>query len=182
MRHTHYYRVKARTHFELGYKLAKLFKGPSLEIYHDTLKKIVINKELLLDSQKYLKFTEESFPQYIEELKGYAKGLDVDFSSYWITFLSEELDTYLEKCTSCFSQDGMIIGHNEDFYNYYEDKIAVVEKSVGNIDVLELYYYNSLGGSACGINSNRYVQTINDLHHGNHQIGVPRNIIARWMS
>lgn len=182
MSHVHYYRVKARTHFELGVQLARLFKGPSLEIYHDTLKKTTINKNLLSLSAAYLKVTEECFPHYIEELRGYAHELEVDFSTYWITFLSEELDTYPEKCTSCFSHDGMIIGHNEDFYGYYKDKIALVEKSVGDMNFLELYYYNSLGGTACGVNSNGYVQTINTLHHADSQIGIPRNIIARWLS
>jgi hypothetical protein len=50
------------------------------------------------------------------------------------------------------------------------------------LTTFELYYYNSLGGSACSINSNGYAQTINTLHHTDQQIGIPRNIIAPWLS
>lgn len=182
MRHTHYYQIKAKTHFEEGYKLAKLFKPSALEIYHDTLAKTLPLEKLLIKSKLYLNKTATLFPQYIEILKGYAKGLDVDFHLFWLTFLSEEFNTYPEKCTSCFSSDGMIIGHNEDFYSYFKDRIVIIEKTVGKESTIELYYHNSIGGNTCSINSHGYVQTINDLHHGASHIGVPHNIIARWMS
>lgn len=182
MRHTHYYRVKARTHFELGYKLAKLFKSPSLDTYHAILKQTFLNKKILSESQIYFRFTQDHFPQYIEELKGYANGLGVDFGSFWLTFLYEELNAYPEKCTSCYSSDGMIIGHNEDFDDHFKKRISLVEKTVGNMNIFELYYYNSLGGTSCSINSHGYVQTINTQNHTDQRIGVPRNVIARWLS
>jgi hypothetical protein len=182
MKHLHYYQVKAQTHFELGSKLAQLFKAPSLQLYSSILDKIPSQKEAHIWAQKHLQPTEEQFPQYIEELRGYASGLGVDFGSFWLTFLTEELNIYPEKCTSCYSHDGLIIGHNEDFLPYFENTISLVEKTLGNMNVFEIYYYNSLGGSACSINSNGYVQTINTLHHADQQIGVPRNVIARWLS
>lgn len=182
MKHLHYYQVKAQTHFELGNKLAQLFKGPSLALYSSLLLKIVALKPEKEDVKLYLETTEKYFPQYIEEIKGYAHGLGVDFESYWLTFLLEELDIYPEKCTSCFSSDGMIVGHNEDFFPYFENTIAILDKTLGNSNTFELYYYNSIGGTACGINSNGYVQTINTLDHIDKQIGVPRNIISRWLS
>jgi hypothetical protein len=182
MKHLHYYQVKAQTYFELGDKLAKLFKAPSLEIYHSIFKKIPLNETLLKESQNCLKITEETFPNYIEEIRGYASGLGVDFDSFWLTFLTEELDIYPEKCTSCFSSDGMIVGHNEDNFPYFTGTISIVEKMLGNMSIFELYYYNSIGGSACSVNSNGYIQTINTLHHTDKQIGIPRNIISRWLS
>jgi len=182
MRHTHYYRVKARTHFELGYKLAKLFKSPSLDTYRVILKQTFFNKKILSESQIYFHLTQEYFPNYIEELKGYANGLGVDFGSFWLTFLFEELNAYPEKCTSCFSSDGMIIGHNEDFDDYFKKRISLVEKTVGDISIFELYYYNSLGGTSCSVNSHGYVQTINTQNHTDQRIGIPRNVIARWLS
>ncbi|MCX6730823.1 MAG: C45 family autoproteolytic acyltransferase/hydrolase [Candidatus Roizmanbacteria bacterium] len=182
MKHSHYYQVKAQTHFELGSKLAVLFKSSSLTTYTSILRKIAPKKSTLIDAQKHLHVSEEYFPQYIEELKGYAHGLDVDFDSFWLTFLFEELNAYPDKCTSCFSTDGMIVGHNEDFPLFFEDTISVLEKTIGDKTIFELFYINSLGGSACGINSHGFIQTINTLNHTDQQIGVPRNIIARWLS
>lgn len=47
---------------------------------------------------------------------------------------------------------------------------------------MELYYYNTLGGCSISINSRGYVQAINTLTHTKRQVGVPRNVIARWFS
>ena len=182
MRHLHYYRVSAKTHFELGYKLGKLFKSPSLDTYHAILKRISFNTDLLAHSQQYLQITEDYFPSYVEEIKGYAKGLGVSFASYWMAFLNEELDVYPEKCTSIVTNNGLLIGHNEDYDDHFKKRLALVEKTVGQTTIMELFYYNSLGGSACSINSHGYVQTINTLTHTDERIGVPRNIIARWLS
>ncbi|MCX6732844.1 MAG: C45 family autoproteolytic acyltransferase/hydrolase [Candidatus Roizmanbacteria bacterium] len=182
MKHSHYYQVKAQTHFELGNKLAILFKSSSLKTYSSMIQKIAPRKSTFIEAHKYLELSEMHFPHYIEELRGYAHGLEVDFDSFWLTFLFEELNTYPEKCTSCFSADGKIIGHNEDFPLFFEDTISILEKTIGGITIFELFYINSLGGSACGINSHGFVQTINTLNHTDQQIGVPRNIIARWLS
>lgn len=182
MKHLHYYQVKAQSNFELGSKLALLFKPSSLQIYSSLLKKINPKKSTFIDAQKYLQLSEAQFPSYIEELRGYAHGLEIDFDSFWLTFLFEELDAYPERCTSCFSADGMIIGHNEDFPLFFENTISIIEKTVGNTTLFELFYTNSLGGSACGINSHGVVQTINTLNHTDQQIGIPRNVVARWLS
>jgi hypothetical protein len=45
-----------------------------------------------------------------------------------------------------------------------------------------LFYVNSLGGNAISINSHGFVHAVNSLAHGDHQIGVPRNMVARWLS
>lgn len=182
MRHTHYYRVKAQSHFELGYKLGKLFKAPSLDTYHAILKQISIQKPLLHHAQTFLQLTQDRFPHYIEELKGYAKAIDVDFASYWLVFLNEELDIYPEKCSTVITNEGKLVGHNEDFDDHFKKRITVLEKTIGNVSILELFYYTSLGGTSCSINSNGYAQTINTLNHTDQRIGIPRNVIGRWLS
>lgn len=182
MRHTHYYRVKAQSHFELGYKLGKLFKAPSLDTYHAILKQISIKKPILNHAKTFLQLTQDRFPHYIEELNGYAKGIDVDFASYWLVFLNEELDVYPEKCSTVITNNGSLVGHNEDFDDHFKKRITVLEKTIGYVSVLELFYYTSLGGTSCSINSHGYAQTINTLNHTDQRIGIPRNVIGRWLS
>ena len=182
MTHLNYYQVKARSHFELGYKLAQLFKKSFLERYHDLIEKAASNRALVSHSQQYLHLTNERFPHYIEELKGYANGVGVEFGNFWLTYLHTALDTFPEKCTSCFSSDGMIIGHNEDNFSFLTERIVLLEKTIQGTTILELYYSHGLGGDACGINSHGYVQTINTLHQNDAQVGIPSNIIARWLS
>lgn len=182
MRHTHYYRVKADTHFELGYKLGKLFKSPSLDTYHAILKQISLQPFILSQSQTFLALTEREFPQYIEELKGYAKGMGVEFASFWLVFLNEELNVYPEKCTSLMTNGGALIGHNEDFDDHFKKRITLLEKTIGKLTILELFYYTSLGGTSCSVNSHGFVQTINTLTHTDQRVGIPRNVIGRWLS
>lgn len=182
MMHTHYYRVEAKTHFELGVRLAELFRKAFYDRHGTFLKDGVFDEKILSKSQEYLKITDSFFPLYIEELKGYASGLGVDFQIFWSLYLQEDIDLSVEKCTSCFSKNGLIIGHNEDNFTHLSKQIVILEKTIKNETIFELHYYNSLGGDACSINSAGFVQTINTLHHTDHHIGVPRNIIARLMS
>ncbi len=182
MKHLHYYKIAARTHFELGYTLGKLFKSPSLSTYNVILSKMLSVPSLLEKSGLYLKISKEYFPRYIEELEGYAKGMGVDFHLFWLTFLNEEFDVYPDKCTSCYAANGQLVGHNEDFDDHYKKRITILEKTIGGVTIFELFYYNGLGGTAASVNSFGFTQTVNTLNHTNEQIGVPRNMIARWLS
>ena len=182
MRHIHHYSVKAQTHFELGLKLAHQFKTSFFEKYNTVLTDGSIQKNALIHAQQYSLLAELHFPQYIEELKGYAQGVGVDFEVLWYLYLRDDLIAPTDKCTSVYSSDGLIIGHNEDNCDNLTDRITVLEKTIGDISILELHYHNSIGGDVCSVNSHGYVQTINTLHHVDNQVGVPRNIIARWLS
>ena len=182
MTHLYYHQVKARSHFELGYKLAPLFKQAYFKTYQNSIEKAASNKMLVTNTQLYLRFVSYTFPHLIEELKGYANGLGVEFGNFWLSYLYSALDIQQDKCTSCYSADGMIIGHNEDNYSFLSDSISILEKTVDDITIFELYYSHSLGGDACSINSHGFVQTVNSLHHVDSQVGIPNNIIARWLS
>jgi hypothetical protein len=126
--------------------------------------------------------TQREFPQHIEELKGYAKGIGVDFASFWLVFLNEELNVYPEKCTTIITNNGLLIGHNEDYDDHFKKRITVLEKTIGNTSIIELFYYNSIGGTSCSVNSHGVAQTINTLTHTDARAGVPRNVIGRWLS
>lgn len=182
MRHIHYHRVSATSHFEMGKRLGELFKPSYLEKYQTYLKKEKLSAALLEESKKYFTITRKYFPQYIEELEGYAKGVGVDFSHVWHLYLIDDLTLVPEKCTTVFSKGGVLIGHNEDNFDFLGEHISLLEKTMNGNTILELHYDSGLGGDACSINSYGFVQTINTLHHTDHQIGVPRNIIARWLS
>ncbi len=182
MKHLHFYKIAAKTHFELGHTLGKLFKSPSLFTYNAILSKMLSVPSLLEKSKLYLEISKKYFPHYIEELEGYAKGMGVNFDSFWLTFLNEEFDIYPDKCTSCYVGNGQLVGHNEDFDDHYKKRITILEKTIRGVTIFELFYYNGLGGTAASVNSFGFTQTVNTLNHTDEQIGVPRNMIARWLS
>lgn len=132
---------------------------------------------------EYLSVTKEYFVPYVQEMEGYAKGAGVDFLECWTRSLEDEFSFYrADHCTSIVTNDGKLISHNEDWANDAADEICVLQKTIGNLTLLELNYFNTLGGNSASINSYGYIHLINTLAHSDWQLGVPRNVIARFMS
>ncbi len=180
--HENYFEVEARTHCELGQKLGKLFgKGLLQDI--QSQKEEGGWREKTLRATPYLNITQKIFPHLVEELHGYAEGANISFTDLWTLNMEDELDELKsDKCTTVVTNHGKLIAHNEDWYADYKDTICVLKKTVGNLTVFELFYTNTLGGNAISINSHGFIQTINSLTHSDQQIGVPRDVIARWLS
>lgn len=183
MKHKNFYRFSAQSNYDLGLQMGETFKKEAESL----LERLTESKnwsERVHLSQKSLKISEEKFPYLIEELKGYSYGAGIDFQDLWAGSLEDELDNLPnnEKCTSVIANNGLLISHNEDWDKDAEDYICIVEKTVGDLTLFELYYYNTLGGNSISINSFGFVQCINSLTSTDQQIGIPRNVIARWIS
>jgi len=180
--HDAFYEVKAENNFELGLKLGHIFKDDLTEAIKQKSKNKTWQARKS-NSKNFLGITKKHFSNYIEELRGYAKGANVSFEDLWVLTVGAELDDITEeKCTSVFTNKGNLIGATEDCFAEVKDELYVLKKTIKNLTILELYYSYSLGGDSISINSNGYVQTINTLVHTDHQIGIPRNIIGRWLS
>lgn len=135
------------------------------------------------NAQRYLDPTYKVFPQFIEELHGYADGAGVAFPDLWTKSLEDELNYYTdEKCTTIVTNGGLLISHNEDWDANSKDAICVIKKTIRDLTIFELFYFNTLGGNSISVNSHGIVQSINTLTHTDWRIGIPRNVIARWMS
>lgn len=177
--HTNYFEIDANSNYELGEKLGVLFKE---KLHKDiSLAKNISDWERRsLEASKYIQPTQNAFPQYIEELQGYAKGAAISFNDLW-TFSLEDEVYFEEKCTTLITNKGMLVGHNEDQGGATES-LCVLKKRIKDHTILELYYLHTLGGNAISVNSNGYVQAINSLSQTDKRIGVPRNVVARWLS
>jgi hypothetical protein len=128
--------------------------------------------------------TRQYFPRHVEELEAYAAAAGVALADAWVVMCEDELDEpAAEKCTTLVTNAGSLISHNEDWDADAADAVCVLRKTVGDLTTLEIHYFNTpLGGSAISINSHGFVQAINSLDHSDRQAGVPRNVIARWLS
>lgn len=182
MNHTNYFVFKADNNYDLGLLLGAHFK----DALQTKMSRIVRDEAWSLKLKRageYLAITKEYFPQYVAEIEGYAKGADVDFVELWTRSLEDEFSYYQEDhCTSIVTNNGKLISHNEDWAKDAADEICVIQKTVGGITILELNYFNTLGGNSASINSFGYTHLINTLTHSDWQLGVPRNVIARFMS
>ena len=182
MKHKNYYEINVRDNYDLGLKTGELLESITRSSLEKRKKKVNW-KAKTENAKKYLEVTNKFFPQYIEEINGYAVASHISFEDLWTLMTDVEMSQdNPEKCTSFVTRNGKIISHNEDWEKDSENDICVLKKTLKNITLLELYYYNTLGGVSISVNSHGYVQAINTLDHTDSQIGVPRNIIARWLS
>lgn len=179
--HEHFYKIRAASHYDCGHQLGVLF-GADL--------KIQIAKAAFTTAQRewaagVLEATNKSFPQYCDELRGYASGAGVSFDDLWLLSLEDELPEADDKCTSIVTRDAntrtsWVIGHNEDWDAESADRIVILQKTIADLTTLELYYLHTLGGNAISVNSSGFVQAINTLRHPHNNTGVPKNVICRF--
>lgn len=185
MPHESYHEIKADTPFELGLKKGELF-GKSLR---KSLKDVTGRRSWrrrVDRARPYLDASEEYFPRLIDEFKGHAKGADVAFEDLWAWDLDDELEAERrdrrDRCTTIVTNNGFLLGHNEDWDEDAADDVCVLRRTVGEETAFELYYLHTLGGVAAGVNSHGVAHAVNTLVHTDHQVGVPKNVVARWLS
>jgi len=179
-RHKNYHVFKAPDHYRLGLAL-----GRELGLYlRQTLRRESRKgswKKKVERAVKYLPYARKFLPRYIDEYQGYARGAGVAFLDMWTVALDDELGGGREKCTTIITNSGRLISHNEDWEAGSEDRLCVVRKTVGRLTTLELFYKNTVGGNAVGINSRGFVHAVNEMH-AEKRLGVPRDLIARWLA
>lgn len=182
MSHKNYYEFESDSHYDLGLQIGRRFRNEAIDAIAKAKKddwehKLEIGKRTLESAKRY-------FPEYVEELRGYADGAEVDFLDLWVVSIEADAEKIEEsKCTTVITNNGKLIAHNEDeSYPNLEDKICILKKSLNGITTLEIYYFNTLGGNAVGINSKGYALTINSLMFTEQrEEGIPKNVIARYL-
>lgn len=183
MVHRNYHEVEGDNPAACAYELGRLF-GPIVQEYIAYAREDEDWPARRQDAQLLLEETARYFPGYVEELKAYARAARVDLLDLWTMSIEDELDDDgSEKCTTVISNEGRLIGHNEDWDPDASEDICILKKRCGGVTTLELYYYACpLGGAAISISSRGYVQAINSLDHMDRQPGVPKLVMARRLS
>jgi len=180
--HENFFTFHAHNNYDLGLQLGAHFKS-AIQSKIEAMERGGARAQKFKHAQEYLAAAREYFPHYIQEIEGYARGAGVDFLELWAQSLEDEFSYYRdEHCTSIITNDGKLISHNEDWAKDAADQICVLQKTIGDLTILELNYWASPGGNSASINSHGYIQLINTLTHTDWQMGVPRNVIARFMS
>lgn len=124
--------------------------------------------------------TRAHFPHLAEEVRAYARAARVRWQDLWTVGL--ELGEDADRCTALVTNGGALVGHVEDFEPDTARDLFLVRKTVGKVTVLDFNYFYTLGGNAASVNSHGWCQLINTLHGPTSRTGVPRNVIARWLS
>lgn len=181
-KHANCFNFQADTNYELGLQLGGHFRS-EIQTQMGAIVRDEAWAQTLERAKDYLAATEGFFPQYVEEIRGYAQGAAVDFLEFWARSLEDEFSYSGDQhCTSIITNDGKLIAHNEDWAEDAADQICILQKTVGDLTIFELNYFMTLGGNAASVNSHGYIQLINTLTHSDWRMGAPRNVIARFMS
>lgn len=183
MTHDAYYEISARTNAELGAELGRRF-GKAMRRSIDYARAEGHWRRKLAIAGEQIAVTRKHLPRYVEEMEAYAEAAGVPLAQSWVVMCEDELDTLApEKCTTFVTNGGLLVSHNEDWDADSADAVCILRKSIGDLTLLEIHYFNTpLGGSAITISSRGFVHAINSLHHSDGQVGVPRNVVARWLS
>jgi hypothetical protein len=182
-RHVNYYEIEVDTHYELGLRKGELFG----EFMREAIEEFKEDEDWDYDlglARSYASHANKAFPHLVEEVRGYAEGARVCFEEAWMLIVEDELIEYDGgRCSTMITNGGRMIAHNEDWWEEDADQaICVLRRTVGGVGALELFYMNTLGGNSLSINSHGFVQAVNSLAMNDHQIGVPRNVVCRWLS
>ncbi|OGK62653.1 hypothetical protein A2334_03225 [Candidatus Roizmanbacteria bacterium RIFOXYB2_FULL_38_10] len=179
--------VHAKDHYEAGYLLGQLtakMQTAYIKAFHLPAPWDILIKKSL----PFLDVTKKVFPQYIDEINGLANGAKIPFEKLWVFHCIDEVmeKQHIERCTSIFLKQengsGYIVGHNEDWDVWTGEYFFILKRTLDNKTVVELGLAGLISGGTICINSSGMIQAINSLYHTDYQIGIPKQIVARWLS
>jgi isopenicillin-N N-acyltransferase-like protein len=140
---------------------------------------------LLRQSETYLQFSQDVYPQYITELEGIAEGSGVPFEEIFLSICEELWESAAGKGCSDLAARGRatadgttLIAHNNDLLPSTEEDLVILKiKTAADPEFLGV----SVGGVgiSAGFNANGICLTGNQLHQNDIRPGVPRLLVVR---
>ncbi len=141
--------------------------------------------EMLAQSQRYLEFSREVYPQYVEELAGIADGAGVPFDEVFLSICEELWESAAWRgCTDMAARgratlDGStLVAHTNDLLPQAEENLVILRaQAEGEPEFLGI----SPGGIAisAGFNAVGISLTGNQLDNNDIRPGVPRLLVVR---
>lgn len=181
--------VEARgTHREVGQQIGEACQlgiQQTLAELRDELPEGVTWKQMLQQSARYLEFSQQVYPAYVQELEGLAEGASVPFKEVFLSMCEELWEAAAWRgCTDMAARgratkDGStLIAHTNDLLPRSEDHLVMLKVQAG--DEPE-FLGISPGGIAisAGFNAAGISLTGNQLDNNDIRPGVPRLLVVR---
>jgi isopenicillin-N N-acyltransferase-like protein len=140
-----------------------------------------------IQARKYIPFSQERYPQYVEEIMGIAEGANVSFEDLSVLTAMEAVTMDALHLTSCTSiavsdertADGHVLAaHNEDWVPEDEEDVFLIHATPKNEPP---YLAMTYGGLIPNVGFNAYgiAQLIDSVYPNDSRIGIPRLVVAR---
>ena len=140
-----------------------------------------------LQARKYLPFAEETYPQYVDEMRGIAEGATLSFEDILTVNTMEEIAgdaLHLTHCTSMAvnnqrtTNGHVLAAHNEDWFPEDESDVLVISAKP---DKEPPFLAMTYGGLLCNVGFNAYgiAQLIDSVHPSDMRFGISRLVVSR---
>ncbi len=140
-----------------------------------------------IQAHKYLPFSEEIYPQYIDEMTGISEGANIPFDDIAVVNVIEAVASdalHLSKCTSMAVNqlrtvnNKVLVAHNEDWLPEDESDVVILHVSPNNEPSFLAMTYGGLLPNI-GFNDRGISQCCDSLYQIDSRIGIPRIIVSR---
>ncbi len=140
-----------------------------------------------IQSRKYMPFSQERYPKYVEEVQGIAEGAGVSYDDLAVANAMEAVTMdalHLTRCTSLAvneqrTADGhVLLAHNEDWLPEDEDDVFIIHASPKDEPPFLAMTYGGLLPNI-GFNAYGIAQLCDSVYPNDSRIGVPRIIVSR---
>lgn len=144
-------------------------------------------KEGLREARKFLPYSEEALPHFVEELRGIAEGADVSFEDVWTLNCYEGLAYSRQEVWGCTSvavrndhtADGhVLLAHNEDWNSVDRDNVYLVRATPKDRPAFIGMTYGPLLVNI-GLNAEGIGVAIDSVYPTDVRVGVPRVVCSR---
>ncbi len=186
-------RIKG-THKEIGLAIGREMRQAvhgQIEVYSKMMSKAqdveLTWSQAALQARKYLPFSEEFFPRYVEEMRGIAQGAGVDFDDVNTLNCMEAItsDALHLKCTSLAaglevteSGSSVLVAHNEDWIPADHPFTYVIQAEPGDEPAFLGLSYGALLPNL-GFNAAGLAHVADSVFPNDVRLGIPRIVVTR---
>lgn len=173
------------SHYEVGGVIGQTLKVPIIELLEANRRSFGDAFAQYIEiSKAFLAETETHFPQYVTELHGIADGAGVPFEELFLSNNREVADFGAEDPNHCTiiavpHEGSFLVGHNEDWTPTALPHLYILDATIDGVRIFGLNYANNLIGASVAVNGFGLLEAVNELHHHDAQVGIPKDVIAR---
>lgn len=144
-------------------------------------------EEALREARKFLPYAEETFPEYVEELRGLAEGANTLFEEVWVLNCYEGLTETRQQVWGCTSltvraehttKGHVLLAHNEDWNSVDRDNVYLVRAHPEHGPSFIGMTYGPLLVNI-GLNADGIGIAIDSVYPTDGRVGVPRILCSR---
>lgn len=141
----------------------------------------------ILEARKFLPYAEQTFPQFVEEIRGIAEGANVPFQEVWTLNCYEGLPESRQQvwgCTSIAVRDDhtgdghVLLAHNEDWNSVDKDNVYLVHSEPNEGPPFVGMTYGPILVNI-GLNAEGIGIAIDSVYPTDGGVGVPRILCSR---